>query len=215
MKIFCLFLLNKTRVLSPTLTMYTLKEDVKLRLIIGPMFAGKTSALFSWLDLYRNAGFTTLYVNSTLDDRSQFTAHSTHSTVLKTGDTPCIKVRSLKAGSDITQKYEVIAIDEAQFFDDLLETVVDLVDKQGKRVLVAGLDADYKKQAVGQIIYLVPHCDTVTKLTPFCKMCLVREKKIVNAVFTKYIGDKMSGGDNIDIGGSDKYLPVCRECYLL
>mmetsp|Transcript_29889 Transcript_29889/g.114750 ORF Transcript_29889/g.114750 Transcript_29889/m.114750 type:complete len:107 (+) Transcript_29889:196-516(+) len=68
----------------------------------------------------------------------------------------------------IASDYDVAAIDEAQFFPDLLSFCLEWVDKQKKTVLVAGLDADCERRKFGEVLDLAPHADRITKLSARC-----------------------------------------------
>ena len=81
-----------------------------------------------------------------------------------------------------------------------------LVDVKNKHVVVSGLDGDSFRSPFGDIIKLIPICDTVNKLTAYCNRC----NNGTLAPFTKKL---QRGNSVIDIGGSDKYIPVCRNHY--
>ena len=98
----------------------------------------------------------------------------------------------------------VIAIDEAQFFDDLEDFCTRAADVDGKEIIVAGLDGDFKRRKFGQVLDLVPHADDVTKLTARCAKCSAP------GLFSLRISAEK---DTTLIGGKDKYLPVCRRHY--
>ena len=111
--------------------------------------------------------------------------------------------------SMIARNYDVIGIDEGQFFDDLYDGVYWLVEKLHKHVIVAGLSGSFKREQIGQIDILKPLSDTDTKLTAWCLEC-AKTKKATCAPFTHRIsGD----GPTKQSGGIDKYIPVCRRCY--
>jgi thymidine kinase len=80
------------------------------------------------------------------------------------------------------------------------------VEKCNKHVVVSGLDGDSNRNPFGDLIKLIPICDTVDKLTAYCIKC----NDGTLGPFTK----KISNSDCIvDIGGIDKYIPVCRNHY--
>ena len=98
----------------------------------------------------------------------------------------------------------VILINEAQFFEDLHECVLDML-KENKRVYIAGLDGDFSRNKFGQILDLVPMCDKITKLTALCSMCKDGTLGIFSMRLTKETHQMVIGSDN--------YIPVCRHCY--
>ena len=97
----------------------------------------------------------------------------------------------------------IILIDEAQFFKDLVE-VKELVDSYHKQVYVFGLDGDFKRNKFGQILDLIPHCDSVEKITANCTLC------DNPAIFSCRI---INSDQQILIGSSESYQPLCRKCY--
>jgi thymidine kinase len=175
-------------------------------IIIGPMMCGKTSEVIRKLIIYHEMDMKVLYINHVVDNRSKMTL-STHNVTI--GNIPFDSIKIEMLGLCDISKYDVIAIDEAQFFRDLKNIVVDWVETQKKIVIVAGLNGDFRRQPFGEINELIPYCDAITKLTAFCVSC--RKKGVIrNGLFSKrMISDKA----DIVIGGKDIYLPTCRECF--
>jgi len=103
--------------------------------------------------------------------------------------------------------YDSFFIDEGQFFEDIYTVVKILVDTYHKHVVISGLDGDSTRSTFGDIVKLIPLCDTVDKLCAYCTMC----NDGTLAPFTK---KKTETADIIDIGGIEKYIPVCRYHYL-
>ena len=101
---------------------------------------------------------------------------------------------------------EVFLINEGQFFPDLLNSVLRMVDKDMKRVYVCGLDGDFKRRSFGQITELVPHADSVMKLKSLCVIC----KNGTPALFSHRIDQE---NQQVKVLGSDAYQPLCRMCY--
>ena len=174
-------------------------------IITGPMFSGKTTELIRRLTIFVEAGMSVLYVNSILDTR-QFISHNTNISLLNMA---CTTTDLLKNILDSAQSYDVIGIDEAQFFDDLLEISIELVEKYCRKVIIAGLNSDFRRDKFGKICDLLPICDNITKLYPFCDTC-AKKKILTPALFSKRTSDSC---DKISIGASDSYIPVCRSCY--
>jgi len=100
---------------------------------------------------------------------------------------------------------DVILINEGQFFDDLYEVVVDMLDNN-KKIYVCGLDGDFKRNKFGKILELIPLCDKVTKLTSLCGICKNGTPGIFSMRLTKETEQTLVGSDN--------YIPVCRKCYI-
>ena len=106
----------------------------------------------------------------------------------------------------ILRNANVILINEAQFFDDLHEVVVRMLESQ-KIVYVCGLDGDFKQKKFGQILDIIPLCDNITKFKSLCAIC----KDGTPGIFSLRLSDET---DQMVIG-SDNYMPVCRNCYKL
>lgn len=119
----------------------------RVDIIIGPMFAGKSTELLRRVRQEQQSGYSTALVKSAVDTRYAVNHVCTH-----TGDQlPCSAVeRLLPLLSDAAfMAHDVIAIDEAQFFPDLLEFAVAAAESHAKRLIIAGLDGDYKRYATG------------------------------------------------------------------
>lgn len=181
-----------------------------LDLIMGPMFSGKTEFLLRELHIFSIMGASVLYVNHSLDTRGE--VFSSHSPFLnEIVNFHAKKMTNINELLSITEEYLVIGIDEAQFFGGLKDVVMELVEKHGKRVLVAGLSGTFKREAFGDMIDLIPVCDRVTKLTSCCTEC-AKHKKIKHAHFSHRLDH--SKKDDVLVGASGEYVPLCRECYL-
>ena len=174
--------------------------DPSIDLIIGPMYAGKTTELLRMLNLYIEFGLKTLYINSNIDSRSSLNFSTHNPTIKSIGKVDAIKVSHLEI-LDIS-KYQVIGIDEAQFFSSLKKWVL---DHPTKKFIISGLNGDYEKKPFGEIQDLLPYCDSIQFLRPFCKLCI---GKLTPASFTKRISLET---DTVSVDA--KYIPVCRKCY--
>lgn len=177
-------------------------------IITAPMYAGKTTELIRRLTLYNEMGMKVLYVNTVKDERTPH-SFSTHNSTIGSIPFNSKKVVSLKEIE--CKSYDVIGIDEAQMFDDLKDVVLDMVEKEGKIVLVCGLNGDFLRKPFGQINDLVPYCDSYTKLSSFCLSCKEKKNEITPAHFTKRI---VKDQTTILVGGKESYIPVCRNCFL-
>ncbi len=167
----------------------------ELHLICGAMCAGKSTELLRRLMRYTATGSKVVYVNHQLDTRSKG-PYSTHNKlykekVLNIENMKFTSVAELKSlmdkDSDITlNDFDVIGIDESQFYSDLKDSVTHFVEKLGKYVIVSGLTNDFKRNKFGQILDLEPIADSITKLTALCKRCSSSRKK-VKAIFSHRI----------------------------
>ncbi|KAL3646066.1 hypothetical protein CASFOL_011246 [Castilleja foliolosa] len=177
----------------------------EVHVIIGPMFAGKTTALLRRVMAEADNGRTVAMIKSSKDNRYADDAVVTHDGT----QFPCWAMSDLltfknKIGAESYRRLDVIGIDEAQFFGDLYDFCVEAADLDGKTVVVAGLDGDYLRRSFGSVINVIPLADTVTKLTARCEVCGKR------ALFTL----RKTGEMQTElIGGKDVYMPVCRRHY--
>lgn len=172
----------------------------EIQLIIGPMFSGKSTELIRRIRRYEIAEKTCIIIKHLKDTRYE-------EEYVKTHDQQKIKAFStvyLMSIIDKVRQYQIIGIDEGQFFPDILE-FSDLLANEGHIVIIAALDATFQRKPFNEICNLIPLCEKVTKLTAVCKECHHNE-----ASFTKRLSDEKE----IEvIGGYDKYRPVCRKCY--
>ena len=175
-----------------------------LEVIMGPMFSGKTTTLLELNKQYQYSKMNTCIINYKEDTRYDDTLLSTHDQQ----QIPCLNLLKLK---DIISSrnmviYRVFLINEGQFFPDLYEVVKILVEKHNKIVHVCGLDGDFKRNAFGQLLQLIPIADQVTKKYAICSVC----ENGTRALFSK----RLTNEQNVKVIGSDNYKPVCRKCYL-
>jgi len=171
-----------------------------LELIIGPMFSGKTSRLIQIKQKYTVLNKKILTLKPIIDNRySQQSVIVTHDQ----NRSECVSRFKLSEVYDI-DTYDVIIIEEGQFFSDLFEKVVEW--SKTKRVYVAGLNGDANKNLFGDMHKLISHADNIVFLTALCKIC----NDGTPAVFTK----KMIPDNKIvDVGGAEMYQAVCRTHY--
>lgn len=183
-------------------------EGGYLDLIIGPMYSGKTDYLLRELNIFAVMGASVIYINHALDTRaSVFSSHNPMIENVKNIDAK--KVSSVDELVEACKNYLIVGIDEAQFFGGLKNAVLELVEKEGKRVLVAGLSGNYKREPFGELLDLIPFCDRVTKLSSCCNEC-AKMKKIKQAHFSYRLSKEEM---EILVGAKNEYIPLCRECY--
>ena len=161
---------------------------------MGNMFSGKTSELVRRLKRLKILEKRIVVVNSAKDTRSPEQVLKTHDNV----KFDCYKVLDLfeLLNKDTFEDAEIIAIDEAQFFESL-----DGIESLAPNVVVAGLSGDYMRRPFGKILDLIPKADKVTFLKANCKCG-------APASFTK----KLSTGSHLVNINAD-YIPVCGTCY--
>jgi len=178
----------------------------RLELIIGNMFSGKSTELIRRINREKSINKKILVINFIQDNRYSTTNVIVSHDQLKVN---CLKLGKLsELSKNIINQYDSFFIDEAQFFDDLYECVKILVDNYQKHVVVSGLDGDFNRNAFGDIIKLIPISDTVDKLTAYCNKC---NNGTLGPFTKKNKNNKCT--DVVDIGGVEKYNPVCRNHY--
>jgi thymidine kinase len=180
------------------------------------MFAGKTTHLLEKVRNYitfnevRKIDVKILIINSIFDKREsmvQVGKLSTHNNYNNYDFPSYVSFIKTERLCDIPiGSFDYIGIDESQFYPDLV-VFVKMALEDGKNIHCVGLLADYMKRPFGQLFHLIPLADEMNQLKAYCVGCECREK---NAIFTKKI---VGGGDVIDIGGKDKYTPVCGKHY--
>lgn len=189
-----------------------MSKQGELHIVIGPMFSSKSSKLIMKLARYADIGMKVLYINSADDFRQAElnTCFSTHSSQLKGVKFVNDLIFSIKSKNlqDIhVTDYDVIGIDEAQFFEDLADTVKIWVNDFKKIVVCVGLDADANMNKFGQILDLIPLCNTIKKSNKAtCSECLSHQQVNI-APFTGRIA---CSNNQKEVGGIELYKPLCR-----
>ena len=177
-----------------------------LELIVGPMFSGKTTRL---IDRYNDAKLNCtddeiLVINHVIDSQR----YKNNSVVSHNGiEIPAISITKLSEATEQvkTNKYlRHIFINEGQFFEDLREWVIDILDTTDIWIIICGLDSDFKREKFGQMWDLIPHAHYVNKLYGKCNECPG------NSIFTHRISQE----EGQVVVGTINYIPVCRECYV-
>lgn len=180
-----------------------------LELFIGPMFSGKTSALCNIYKQYTISNRTPIVINHSIDNR-----YSDDATLMISHDNMTIPCISTELLSDIPDELlntsDIIIINEAQFFTNLKQFVLNLLSKN-KNVYIAALDGDFKQDCFGDIPHLIPHCDKLTKLTALCNQCIKAGIIGIPAPFTY----RLSNETEQTIVGTTNYIPVCRKCLVM
>ncbi len=183
--------------------MYEITSSGSLHLIIGCMYAGKSTKLIEiYNEALENDKHVTILTHS-LENRYSIDEISTHNQE----KIACVKYSSIELFIENEEKSiemsDVILIDEAQFFEDLL-SILKLVEKYNKNIFVFGLDGDFKRNKFGNILDLVPLCDSIEKIKATCKCGNV-------AIFSNRT---INNNSQILIGSNDAYEPLCRKCYI-
>ena len=170
------------------------------------MFAGKTSALQSIIRRHEALGIKCAVYKPISDKRYGADFYIYSHDLTKIPARP-VKYLSQQQLFEPYTESKLIIVEEGQFFEDLYEFVLKAVERDGKHVVVGGLDGDCFRKPFGQILDLIPLADRVTKLTSLCKMCGDGTVGLFTFRTTK-------SKEIVEVGGSETYMPLCRKHYL-
>ncbi|MYD44036.1 MAG: thymidine kinase [Gammaproteobacteria bacterium] len=179
-----------------------------IEVVTGVMFSGKSEELIRRIRRALIAGRQVQLFKSHLDDRYsgkfQISSH----------DGRTIDAEPISDSNELRAKIlpttEVVAIDEAQFLDDGITQVVELLAMAGKRVIVVGTDMDFRGEPFGPMGALLARAEEVTKLTAICVVCGERATRNQRLIDGK---PATVDGPTIQVGGAESYEARCRDCH--
>tara|TARA_A100001015_G_C14782235_1_gene629644 strand:- start:190 stop:789 length:600 start_codon:yes stop_codon:yes gene_type:complete len=174
-----------------------------LKVILGPMFSGKTTELIRIYRRYSACNIPVCVINH-VSDQTRYSTEKMSSHNKEQINSYNFEKLYHCIEEDFVHKVKVILINEGQFFEDLIEVVDILVNVYKKEVYVCGLDGDFKRQKFGKILDLIPNCDDVVKLKALCRNCCQND-----ALFTF----RLSNEKEQTVVGVDNYVSLCRGCY--
>lgn len=180
----------------------SINANGSIELIMGPMFSGKSTELLRKIRRYNYQKRSTVVVSYIFDTR-----YSKSEELVSTHDChnyPAIKTGSLKPIKDKLMKYDVIGVDEGQFYPDLVEVVEELANI-GKTVIISCLSGNFKREPFEAVTKLIPKCEKMQLLTAICSTC---------GSEATYTFRTIRNEDEVLIGGEESYKPVCRLCYM-
>lgn len=179
-----------------------------LHIVTGSMFSGKTTCIIDEYNEFIKKNIRVLVFNHRLDkryDKSEDSYIITHN-LNKIKCSQICKINEIFDSVDY-EKTKVIIIDEIQFFKNIFDDLLKMIEKDNKHVIIAGLITDYERNIFGELINMIPFADKYDIKYSKCFRC--KEK----GLFSKKIND-ITITDVVDIGSSDKYIPLCRYHYL-
>ncbi len=169
--------------------------------VVGSMFSGKTQELIRRLRLATIARQKVQVFNHALDTRYA----KDHIVSHDSSKTPSRAVAKAKDILDLVDPdTQVVGIDEVQFFDDAIIGVCETLADQGRRVIVAGLDQDYRGAPFPVTSQLMGVAEFVTKNLAICSVCGSPANRSQRLSNTKKL---------IEVGTGDKYEARCRACF--
>ncbi len=187
--------------------MYRRRDGGWVEVICGGMFSGKTEELIRRVRRAQIAKQKVQVFKPALDDRYSIVKITAHSGL-------DLEAQSVRKAEEILElvrpKTSVVAIDEAQFFDRQLADVCRTLADSGKRVIVAGLDMDFRGEPFDPVPHLMAEAEMVDKLQAICVVCgdaASRSQRLID-------GRPASYGDPIIlVGASEAYEARCRHCH--
>lgn len=187
--------------------MYQQYKEGWIEVISGCMFAGKTEELIRRIKVLEYAQKKIAVFKPKIDNR-----YSEHCVVSHAGSS--VQSFNISCAHEIfdyvDDTYDVIAIDEVQFFDEEIILICDYFADQGKRVMVAGLDMDFRGEPFSVMPQLFTHAEFVTKLTAVCMKCgapATRTQRLLDGKPASY------DEPIIKVGASEQYEARCRHCH--
>ena len=172
-----------------------------IEVVCGPMFSGKTEELIRRLRRAVIAKQNVEVFKPAIDDRYDPTDIVSHGAQR-------IKAVPMQHAGAILERIqsdtEVVGIDEAQFFDEKIVRVAERLADDGRRVIVAGLDADYRVTPFQPMPQILAAAEYVTKLLAICVVCGNPANR----------SQRVSGGGSlVEVGAQDRYEARCRRCF--
>ena len=187
--------------------MFITAKDGWIEVICGSMFAGKTEELIRRIKRIDYAKKEVLVFRPRIDNRystDEVVSHSNYRHVAITIDS------AKEIASYVNENTYAIAIDEVQFFDETLIDVCEQYANQGMRVILAGLDKDFRGEVFGIMGELLVKAEFVDKLSAICNVCgnpATRTQRLIE-------GEPAHYNDPIVlVGASEAYEPRCRHCH--
>ncbi len=187
--------------------MYKIDNSGWIEVITGPMYCGKSEELIRRIKRVKIARQLIKVFKPLIDDRyskSGIVSHSGASIEAIPVDHP------EEILEKISPSIEVVAVDEIQFFDDKIINVLESLANEGKRVIVAGLDRDFRGEPFGPMPEILARAEYVDKLHAICVNCgnpATRTQRLIN-------GNPASYNDPIIlVGASEVYEARCRKCH--
>lgn len=181
-----------------------------LEVICGPMFSGKSEELIRRLRRAQIARQNVLTCKHSLDNRYMIECIISH-------DGKKLEAEAINKVSDILRlgqdpQIEVIGIDEVQWFDKEIVSIICQLIELGKRIIVAGYELDFRGRPVGQMPVLLSIADKVTKLQAICTICgkdATMTQRLVNGKPANF------NDPDIVVGGAEQYQARCRSCHIV
>lgn len=184
-----------------TMFLEPLSRQGWIEVVCGSMFSGKTEELLRRIKRAQIANLNVEIFKPAVDKRYDINDVVSHNNS-RIVSTPVEHSNSILL--QLREDTDVVAIDEAQFFDQDILNVVDHLANSGKRVIVAGLDMDFKGQPFGPMPQLMSMAEYITKLHAICVKC---------GGIAQYSFRKVAKENTVLLGEKETYEPRCRKCF--
>ena len=182
----------------------------RIEVVAGCMFSGKSEELIRRLKRSQIARQKVIALKSSLDDRYGLDTIASHSGIRLESALVSSSSDVLRIAED--KQIEVVGIDEVQWFDSGIVDVAEYLAGKGVRVILAGLDQDFRGEPFGPMPELLALAEEVTKLTAVCMVCgrpATRTQRIVNGRPAQY-DDPV-----VMVGAAESYEARCREHHVV
>jgi thymidine kinase len=180
----------------------TPKETGWIEVIAGCMFSGKTEELIRRLRRAQIAAQKVKIFKPNVDTRYSHDLIVSHSEQ----SLPSIKLNHIDQIIELSREAQVIGIDEAQFFSNEIVSIANRLADEGKRIIIAGLDQDYRGVPFGPIPQLLAVAEYITKTLAICVVCGNPADKTQR---------KTLSSELVVVGASDIYEARCRRCHYI
>lgn len=189
--------------------MYQELQKGWIEVITGPMFAGKSEELIRRIKTLSYTKMKIVAFKPAIDNRYDKTAIASHD-----GEKyEAYAIKDAKSIIDLVKPdTQVVAIDEVQFFSEDIVSICESLADRGIRVIVAGLDMDFRGEPFGPMPQLLARAEIVTKLTAVCTCCgcaATRTQRLIDGKPAKY-NDPI-----IQVGAKESYEARCRKHHIV
>ena len=175
-------------------------NEGRLVLILGPMFSGKSTRLIEIIRKYTYKAKKTIMIKYFADKRYSEKSEVVTHDLIKYDSMDC---KNLGDSFEILKNYDVIGIDEGQFFPDLVDICEKLVLLK-KIVIIAALNGDFRMEPFPVISKIISKADKIKLLKAYCFNCHKDAKFSLRIV---------QSNETVLIGAGEAYKPACRECH--
>ncbi|MFH1867298.1 MAG: hypothetical protein ABIJ81_04440 [Patescibacteria group bacterium] len=187
-----------------------------MNVITGCMFAGKTKMLIEKLKQHQAVGEKVVVFRPATDIRYQYTILIDHDGNTFRGKSLIVKNSEELLSRAHEGEYRIVGVDEYQFFDNRLTSVLIFLSEQGFNVICAGLRYDFRGvefQNTKDLLALPKK--KVVELTAICEICGAPAMHTLKILPDGQVATSIDDSPRIEIGGKDKYKPVCLKCFEL